>query len=69
MTVKKFADHFLSSDVKVKIIKSSETIFDGNLESLYYYGSSMFNLIICMVGAEEDKVCLYVNNSNSFNLY
>ena len=31
MTVKKFADHFLPSNAKIKVVKSSETIFDGTL--------------------------------------
>lgn len=62
MTVKKFADHFLPSNAQIKIVKSSEAIFDGTLEELYYYGANALDLIVAMVGAEGDKVCLSCRN-------
>lgn len=58
MTVKQFADHFLPSNAKIKVVKSSETVFDGTLDELYYYGANALGLIIAMVVAEENKVCL-----------
>lgn len=62
MTVKQFADHFLPSNVKIKIVKSSETVFDSTLDELYYYGVNALDLIVSMVGAEENKVCLSCRN-------
>ncbi len=58
MTVKKFADYFLPSNTKIKVVKSSEIVFDGSLEELYYYGSETFDLVVAMVGADGNKVCL-----------
>lgn len=62
MTVKKFADHFLPSNAKIKVVKSSETVFDGTLDELYYYGANVLGLIVAMVGAKGDKVCLSCRN-------
>lgn len=62
MTVKQFADSYLSSNAKIKVVKSSETIFDGTLDELYYYGANTLDLIVAMVGAEDDKVCLSCRN-------
>lgn len=62
MTVKQFADSYLPSDAKIKVVKSSETIFDGTLDELYYYGANALYLIVAMVGAEDDKVCLSCRN-------
>ena len=58
MTVKKFADYFLPSNTKVKVVKSHEILFDGTLEELYYYGQDVHGLIVAMVGADEKKICL-----------
>lgn len=58
MTVREFADHFLPSNAKVKVLKFYEIVFDGTLDELYYYGQNVFSLIVAMVGADEDKVCL-----------
>lgn len=60
--VKKFADHFLPSNAKIKVVKSSKTIFDGTLDELYYYGANALDLVVDIVGAEEDKVCLSCRN-------
>lgn len=62
MTVKQFVDSYLPSNAKIKVVKSSETIFDGTLDELYYYGANAFDLIVAMVGAEDDKVCLSCRN-------
>lgn len=62
MTVKQFADSYLPSNSKIKIVKSCETIFDGTLDELYYYGANALDLIVTMVGAEGDKVCLSCRN-------
>lgn len=62
MTVKQFADSYLPSNAKIKIVKSCETIFDGTLDELYYYGANALDLIAAMVGAEDDKVCLSCRN-------
>lgn len=62
MTVKQFADYFLPSNAKIKVVKSSETVFDGTLDELYYYGANALGLIVAMVGAEENKVCLSCRN-------
>ena len=58
MTVKKFADYFLPSNTKVKVVQSCKVLFDGTLEEFYYHGSEVFELVVSMVGADEDKVCL-----------
>lgn len=58
MTVKEFVDHFLPSNAKIKVLKFYETVFDGTLDELYYYGQNTFGLIVAMVGADENKVCL-----------
>ena len=58
MTIKEFADHFLPSNTRIKVIKSCETVFDGTLDELYYYGQNVFGLIVAMVGADGNKVCL-----------
>ena len=58
MTVKQFIDHFLPSNTKVKIVKSCNTLFDGTLEELYYYGQDVYGLIVAMIGADDNKVCL-----------
>lgn len=62
MTVKQFADNYLPSNAKIKIVKSYDAIFDGTLDELYYYGANALDLIVAMVGAEEDKVCLSCRN-------
>lgn len=62
MTVKQFTDHFLPSNAKIKVVKSSETVFDGMLDELYYYGANALDLVVAMVGAEENKVCLSCRN-------
>lgn len=62
MTVKKFADNYLPSDTKIKVVKSCEIVFDGTLDELYYYGDNTLNLIVAMIGAEENKVCLSCRN-------
>lgn len=62
MTVKQFADSYLPNNAKIKIVKSSETVFDGTLDELYYYGANALDLVVAMVGAEEDKVCLSCRN-------
>lgn len=62
MTVKQFADNYLPSNAKIKIVKSYAAIFDGTLDELYYYGANALDLIVAMVGAEEDKVCLSCRN-------
>lgn len=58
MTVKQFVDHFLPSNTKIKIVKSCKVLFDGTLEEFYYYGSEVFDIVVAMVGADDDKVCL-----------
>lgn len=58
MTVKMFVDYFLPRNTKIKVVKSYKVLFDGTLEEFYCYGSEVFNLIVGMVGADEDKVCL-----------
>ena len=62
MTVKQFADSYLPSNAKIKVVKSSETICDGTLDELYYYGANALDLIVAMVGVEDDKVCLSCRN-------
>lgn len=62
ITVKQFTDSFLPSNAKIKVVKSYETVFDGTLEELYYYGANALDLIVAMVGSEEDKVCLSCRN-------
>lgn len=62
MTVKQFADSYLPSNAKIKVVKSSETIFDGTLEELNFYGINVLVLVVVMVGAEENKVCLSCRN-------
>ena len=62
MTVKQFADHFLPSNAKIKVVKSYETVFDGTLDELYYYGANALDLVVAMVGAEENKICLLCRN-------
>ena len=62
MTVKQFADSYLPNNAKIKIVKSSETVFDGTLDELYYYGANALDLVVAMVGAEEDKVWLSCRN-------
>lgn len=58
MTVKQFADQFLPSNAKIRVMKFYEIIFDGTLDELYYYGANTLELIVAMIGAEGDKVCL-----------
>ena len=62
MTVRQFANIYLPSNAKIKIVKSCETIFDGTLDELYYYGANALDLIVAMVGAEGDRVCLSCRN-------
>lgn len=59
MTVVAFANHFIPSNAKIRIIKSHEIIFEGTTEYLYY-NSDLLNLTVCMVGASEDYLCLSV---------
>lgn len=57
MTVVAFANHFIPSNAKIRVIKSSEIIFEGTTEYLYY-NSDVLNLTVAMVGAKEDYICL-----------
>lgn len=58
LTVKQFADHYIPSNTKVRVIKSCETLFEGTLDELYYSGMDVLNNVVAMVGAEEGFVCL-----------
>lgn len=58
LTVKEFADHYIPSNTKVRIIKSMNTIFEGTLDELYYSGRNVLNNTVGMVGADEGFVCL-----------
>lgn len=62
MTVGQFVNNFLPSNAKIKVVKSFDTVFDGTLEELHYYGYDALDLIVAMVGAEEDKVYLSCRN-------
>lgn len=57
-TVREFADHFIPSNEKVRVVYQNDTIFDGTLEELYYSGSEVLALFVAMVGAIDDKICL-----------
>lgn len=57
MTVVAFANHFIASNTKIRVIKSSEIVFEGTTEYLYY-NSDVLILTVCMVGASEDYICL-----------
>ena len=58
LSVKQFAEHYLSSGTKIRVIKSSEVIFEGTLEELYHFSSHVWDYIVGMVGAANDMVCL-----------
>lgn len=62
MTVKEFADHFIPSNGKIRVVHQCDTVFDGTLDELYYSGADVLNLIVAMVGAIDDKVCLSCRN-------
>lgn len=57
MTVVAFANHFIPSNAKIRVIKSHEIIFEGTTEYLYY-NSDVLNLTVCMVSASGDYLCL-----------
>ena len=58
LTVKEFVDHYISSNTKIRVVKKCETLFEGTLDELYYYGTNVLYNIIAMVGADEGFVCL-----------
>lgn len=58
LTVKEFADHYIPTNAKVRVVKSAETIFEGTLDQLYYSGIDILCSIVAMVGADEGFVCL-----------
>lgn len=58
LTVRQFADSYIASNTKIRVVKSFETIFEGTLDELYYYGAEVLNNIVAMVGADDDFVCL-----------
>lgn len=62
LTVKQFADHYIPSNTKVKVIKSFEILFEGTLEELYYSGMEILNNVVAMVGADEGIICLTCRN-------
>lgn len=58
LTVKEFADHYIPSNTKVRVVKACKTLFEGTLEELYYFGMNVLNNVVAMVGADEGFVCL-----------
>ena len=58
LTVKQFADHYIPSNTKIRVVKACETLFEGTLEELYYSGMDVLNNVVAIVGADEGFVCL-----------
>lgn len=58
LTVNEFAYNYIPSNVKVRVVKSTETIFEGTLDELHCSGRGVLNNIVGMVGADEGVVCL-----------
>lgn len=58
LTVKEFVHHYIPSNTKIRVIKSCETLFEGTLDELYYYGTNVLSNIVAMVGVDEGFVCL-----------
>lgn len=62
LTVKQFADHYIPSNTKVRVVKSFGTIFEGSLDELYECGIEILNNVVSMVGADENHICLTCRN-------
>lgn len=62
LTVKQFADHYIPSNTKVRVVKSFGIIFEGSLDELYYCGIEILNNVVAMVGADENYICLTCRN-------
>lgn len=58
LTVKEFADRYIPSNTKVRVIKTCNTLFEGTLEELYYSGMDVLNNVVAMIGADEGFICL-----------
>lgn len=58
LTVREFANHYIPTIVRVRIVKYFETIFEGTLEELYNSDTEILNSIVAMVGADNSIVCL-----------
>ena len=58
LTVKEFADNYIPSIVRVRVVKDFEKLFEGILEELYNSGTEILNSVVIMVGADNGIVCL-----------
>lgn len=58
LTVKEFADNYIHSIVRVRVVKDFEKLFEGTLEELYNSGTEILNSVVIMVGADNGIVCL-----------
>jgi hypothetical protein len=58
LTVKEFADNYIPSIVRVRVVKDFEKLFEGTLEELYNSGTEILNSVVIMVGADNGIVCL-----------
>ena len=62
MTVAQFANHYLPSNAKIKVVKRFNTIFEGNLDELYYAEKDVLKSVVAMIEAENGTVCLSCRN-------
>lgn len=58
LEVKEFADNYIPSIVRVRVVKDFEKLFEGTLEELYNSGTEILNSVVIMVGADNGIVCL-----------
>lgn len=58
LTVRKFADHYIPSNVKIRLIKNFQTIFEGTVEDLYWNHPELLDNIVAMIDANECFLCI-----------
>lgn len=58
LTVKEFADNYIPSIVRVRVVKDFEKLFEGTLEELYDAETEVLNSVVIMVGADNGIICL-----------
>ena len=68
MTVKKFADHFLPSNAKIKVMKSSETIFASNhLHYMIFHNSNDIVMILFQFVPSNAKIKVMKSSETIFD--
>jgi hypothetical protein len=58
LTVMQFADFYIASNAKIRVVKSFETVFEGTKDELYIHGAEVLDKTVAMIGADDGIICI-----------